>query len=147
MIDALNLRKDILEILSNEIGIYTFPDESTDTAIAVLPDPDIGWQYPEQGTTVEGLEVIIKQPYPETSSNLGSDRTNTYCWEIHLKQWDTQKNLKTAIELLINNLHPSDYPIKRASLMPKLSAPEGDKLLMVEQCKIFIEEYEIRSFN
>ncbi|WP_445634511.1 DUF3168 domain-containing protein [Nostoc sp. DSM 114161] len=135
MIEALTLRNDILAILANKLGTYTFPNNGgTTKAIACLPDPDKGWNYPENGTKVSGLEVVIKQPYPDVESNLGGDRTFVNSWEIHLKQWDTNQSLVEIIGLLSGEL-PSDYLIERVSPMPI-----SDKLLTVEQCKIFIRE-------
>ncbi|MCC5640638.1 hypothetical protein LC593_33365 [Nostoc sp. CHAB 5844] len=106
-------------------------------AIATLPDPNLGYQYPPNGTKTTGLEVVIKRPYPEGESNIGGDRTLSYTWEIHLKQWDTQGSLIEAIGLLSGDL-PGDYLIERVSFMPP-----SEKLLTVEQCKIFIQEWAV----
>jgi hypothetical protein len=136
MINPLILKDDILILLKSLIGMYTFPGGDTCRAIAILPDPDSGWLYPEQGTKVTGLEVIIKQPYPEASPNIGGDRTNSYTWEIHLKQWDTTQTTREALEILTSEL--PQYRIERVSIMPA-----SDKLLTVEQCKIFITEWAL----
>lgn len=139
MIDLLILKEDVFVKLKSLIGQYTFPEGGTGYAIAILPDPDSGWLYPGHGTKVTGLEVVIKEPYPEVSSNIGGDRTKSYDWEIHLKQWDTTKTIKEAIQLLVNEL-PSVYRIERISLMPA-----SNKLLTVEQCKIYIKEWVLIS--
>jgi hypothetical protein len=138
VIDILILRNDILAIIANQIGTYTFPDRTTAQAIACLPDPGKGWNYPENGTKTSGLEVVIKQPYPDVEANIGGDRTFTNSWEIHLKQWDTNKSLVEVIGLLSGDL-PAYYLIERVSPMPA-----SDKLLTVEQCKIFIKDWEVR---
>jgi hypothetical protein len=137
MINPIALKNDILFILASQLGTYTFPDKTTGQAIAVLPDPELGWQYPEQGTKPFGLEVVIKQPYPETSPLLGGDRSHSYKWEIHLKQWDTTKSLFDVVDLLVTEL-PSKYYIERVSPIPA-----SDKLLVVEQCKIYLKEWAI----
>lgn len=137
MIDILILRNDVLAILANKLGDYRFPDGTTDKAIACLPDPDKGWNYPENGTKVSGLEVVIKQPYPDVSANIGGDRTFTNLWEIHLKQWDTNQSLVEVINLLGCEL-PDYYLMKRVSPMPA-----SEKLLTVEQCKIFLEDWAV----
>lgn len=137
MIDILILRNDVLVIVENLLGTYTFPDRSTSPAIACLPDPDKGWNYPENGTKVSGLEVVIKQPYPDVSANIGGDRTFTNSWEIHLKQWDTQGSLVEVINKLSTEL-PAQYLIERVSPMTA-----SDKLLTVEQCKLFIKEWSV----
>lgn len=133
MIDPLTLKDDIFAIVSPYLGTYTFPDSDTGAAIAIIPDPDYGWNYPENGTKVTGLEVVIKQPYPDVSPNIGGDRTKEYVWEIHLKQWDTNKDLRSVIDSLTSELS-ADYLIERVSYMPP-----SDKLLTVEQCKVFIK--------
>ncbi|MFB2768581.1 hypothetical protein ACE1AT_04720 [Pelatocladus sp. BLCC-F211] len=138
MIDPLILRNDVFAILNQHIGTYSLNGVTTE-AIACLPDPDKGWNYPENGTKTSGLEVVIKQPYPDVSANLGGDRTSEYYWEIHLKQWDTTKSLVDAISLLIEKM-PADYLVERTSIMPA-----SDKLLTVEQCKIFIKEWSVIS--
>ncbi|MFK0731390.1 MAG: hypothetical protein ACFKPT_02735 [Gloeotrichia echinulata GP01] len=137
MIDILILRNDVLAIVENLLGNYTLSDGSSTQAIACLPDPDKGWNYPENGTKVSGLEVIIKQPYPDVEANIGGDRTFTNLWEIHLKQWDTNQSLVDVIGLLSGEL-PADYLIERVSPMPA-----SDKLLTVEQCKLFIKEWSV----
>jgi hypothetical protein len=136
MIDPLILKDDVFAKLKTLIGTYTFPGGDTGYAIAILPDPDSGWLYPEQGTKVTGLEVVIKQPYPEVSPNIGGDRTNSYTWEIHLKQWDTTQTTREALEILTSEL--PQYRIERVSIMQA-----NDKLLTVEQCKIFITEWAL----
>lgn len=139
MIDILNLRNDVFAVVKDLLGTYILPDGSKIEAIACLPDPDRGWNYPENGTKVSGLEVVIKQPYPDVEGNIGGDRTFTNNWEIHLKQWDTNKSLVEVIGLLSGDL-PADYLIERVSQMPA-----SDKLLTVEQCKIFIKDWEVKS--
>ncbi|MHC5828247.1 MAG: hypothetical protein ACYT04_73230, partial [Nostoc sp.] len=69
MINILILRNDVSLILENLLGNYKLPDGSNVSAIACLPDPDKGWNYPENGTKVSGLEVVIKQEYPDVSAN------------------------------------------------------------------------------
>ena len=137
MIDILILRNDVLAILVDLLGTYTFPDGSKIQAIACLPDPDRGWNYPENGTKVSGLEVVIKRNIPDVEANIGGDRTFTNLWEIHLKQWDTNKSLVEITGQLIGEL-PADYLIERVSPMPA-----SDKLLTVEQCKIFLKDWHL----
>lgn len=137
MIDILILRADVLAILVDLLGTYTFPDRTTAPSIACLPDPEKGWNYPENGTKTSGLEVVIKQPYPDVEANIGGDRTFTNSWEIHLKQWNTNQSLLSAIAKLTNEL-PAQYLIERVSQMPA-----SDKLLTVEQCKIYLIDWAV----
>ncbi|MEH2384895.1 MAG: hypothetical protein V7K14_03690 [Nostoc sp.] len=138
MIDILILRNNVFAILEEILGTYTFPDHTTAQAIACLPDPDKGWNYPENGTKVSGLEVVIKQEYPDVTPNIGGDRTFTNTLVIHIKQWDTNQSLLSAIYKLSTEL-PAQYLLERVSPMPA-----SDKLLTVEQCKIFLKDWEVR---
>jgi hypothetical protein len=137
MINAFILRYELLAMLQKSLGIYLFSDGSRSGAIAVLPDPDNGWNYPPQGTKVSGLEVIIKLPYPDLEANLGGDRAFEYSWEIHLKQWDSNKSLLEIIELLLTSL-PSEYLLSGVTYIPV-----SDKLLAIEQCKFYLKEWAI----
>lgn len=134
MIDALVLRSDIIALLGNLLGTYSFPDNGgTDHAIAVLPDADAGWNYPPSGTKITGVEVVIVRPYPGVSPLLGGDRTKTYVWHITLKQWSSASNLLAATEALVNGL---DYFIS-----DPIPAPPNAGLGILEQVKIDIAEY------
>jgi hypothetical protein len=136
-IEAIILRADVLAILVDLLGTYTFPDRTTAPSIACLPDPGKGWNYPENGTKTSGLEVVIKQPYPDVSANIGGDRTFSNTWEIHLKQWDTNASLLEVINKLTNEL-PAQYFVDRVCPMPS-----SDKLLTVEQCKIYLKDWAV----
>lgn len=140
MINPIELKSDLIAILNDLLGEYTFPDGGTDAAICCVPDPDVGWNYPPQGTKVTGLEVAIKNPYPDHKSLIGGDRLQSYEWEIHLKQWDTNASLQEAISRLKNL--PSQYLIERTSAMPA-----NNQLLTVEQYKVFLKEWEISVNN
>lgn len=134
MIEPLILRNDIITLLGNLLGTYTFPDNGgTDHAIAILPDADAGWNYPPSGTKIAGVEVVIVRPYPDASQLLGGDRMKTYTWSLTLKQWDSRGDLLDATESLVNGL---DYFISKS-----IPAPSSAGLGSLEQVKIDITEY------
>lgn len=137
MIEALALRNDVLSKLKNKLGRYIFPNGASIEAICVLPDPERGWNYPQEGTKISGLECVIKRPYPQPQPNLGGSLTTSYWWEIHLKQWDKNQSLLESNESLLE-LFIKDYQLKQMTYMPY-----SDKLLTVEQCKIYLEEYRV----
>jgi hypothetical protein len=103
-----SLKNLIIQILGNELGIYTLPNKSKIPAIAIKqPTP-----YPEPGTTVSGLEVVI---IPET--NIGSENylgSVLISEEIQLilNQWDNNRDTKEATNLIITNIQPH-WKIKR----------------------------------
>lgn len=139
MIESLILRNDVLAKLKNKLGKYILPKGATVEAICVLPDPERGWNYPEEGTKIVGLECVIKRPYPKATANLGAGITKEYCWEIHLKQWDSNQSLLDSNELLLD-LFAGKYQLKQVTYIPS-----SDKLLTIEQSKIYIEEYQVVS--
>ena len=139
MIEPLILRNDVLAKLKNKLGKYILPNGTSVEAICVLPDPERGWKYPEEGTKVSGLECVIKRPCPQPLPSLGGDITVLYCWEIHLKQWDVNQSLLDSNELLLD-FFTDKYQLKQITYMPS-----SDKLLTIEQCKIYIEEYQVIS--
>ncbi|BDA74369.1 hypothetical protein CAL7716_085350 [Calothrix sp. PCC 7716] len=135
MLDHLILKNTILAKIEGALGEYKFIDGATDKAICILPDPDRGFNYPEEGTKITGLECVIKKPLPDVAPLLGGGIQKTYLWEIHLKQWDANKSLLATFEALVDELS-QNYLIDHASYMPA-----SDKLMTIEQCKVFIKDF------
>lgn len=139
MIEPLILRNELLALLKNDLGRYALPKGANIEAICVLPDPSRGWNYPEEGTKIVGLECVIRQPYPSPSPNLGGGITKEYIWEIHLKQWDSNQDLLNLSESLLK------FASEKYQLKQFIYVPPSDKLLTIEQCKIYLEEYQVIS--
>lgn len=141
MIDPVKLQADIIKIIGDSIGQYLLPGLSgtVKQAIAILPDSEYGWQYPPNGTKATGLEVLIKLPYAEVEPLIGGDRTKTYTYEIHIKQWDDRKTVREALDKLTSEL-PNIYLIERVAIIPA-----SEKLLTIDQCKFFVTEWAIVS--
>lgn len=134
MLEPLILREQLLALLVDHLGTYTFSDGFQDVAIAVFPNPESGYEYPLPGTKTDGLEVIIVRPVPEITPLLGAGIVKTYRWEIILKQWDSSKDLMLAIEALFDGLpHLVKSPVH---------APPNASLGIIEQAKFEIVEYE-----
>lgn len=98
--DYPQLRARIIEILDGEIGVYIFANKATVPAIAIASNRP----YPEPGTSIKGLEVII---YPRISTDtnfmLGSTLLN-HETRLVLNQWDLDKDTIAAHNLLVANL-------------------------------------------
>ena len=141
MINPLALQTDIIAIIGDSLGQYFLPGLSgtVKQAIAILPDSEYGWQYPPNGTKATGLEVLIKLPYAEVEPLIGGDRTKTYTYEIHIKQWDDRKTVREALDKLTSEL-PNIYLIERVAIIPA-----SEKLLTIDQCKFFVTEWAIVS--
>jgi hypothetical protein len=137
MIDPLILRNHILVKLEPYLGKYILPSGTQLPAISVLPDPKNGWNYPEDGTKTNGLECVIKKPMPLGESTLGGGMSKEFAWEIHLKQWDSNQSLLEAGKILLDSLS-LEYQINRNTYLPA-----SDKLLTIEQYKVYIVDYEI----
>lgn len=140
MIDVLTLRTDIADWLEDYLGVYTFKSGASVAAIAVLPDKQLGYDYPPPETTVTGIECVIIQPNLKTEALLGNDLGKRYQWLIYLKQWDVTGNLSETTEVLIDNLTDNDY---------QFSSPNtiiGDKTLgILASVKIPILDNIIRA--
>ncbi len=137
MIEPSTIRSEVANILNNYLGEYLYPDGSSRQAIAVLPDPDLGWNYPEEGVRASGLECTIIQPIAQPSALIGGGACKEFCWEIHLKQWDSGKDLINPSEELVNFISIT-YLLKRFAYMPA-----NNKLMTIEQYKIYFCEYEV----
>ena len=93
-------REKIIEILDGELGVYIFANKATVPAIAIASNRP----YPEPGTLINGLEVVI---YPristDTKSMLGSTLL-THETRLVLNQWDLDKDTTNAHNLLVAHL-------------------------------------------
>lgn len=99
---AIEIRQIIEQALGNLLGTYTLPNGVPVPAIAVLPDPRLGYHYPPTNTQVTGLEVVILLDSGLESRPLtGGHNLTTSVVKIQLKQWDQSSNLVPAIEALI----------------------------------------------
>lgn len=134
----LEYKQKIIQSIGNEIGDYIFPNGSKDKAITILPDPDIGYNYPELGTKVEGLEVIINLPYSQPKNLISGDKLLIKIYQVILKQWDSSKSLINTVESLCS----LDWEISTVVISPK-----SDKLKTLEQARIEIIERLIVADN
>ncbi len=96
-INSLKIKIDIFNILSGQIGLYTFSNGVEVPAIAILPDSTYGYDYPPMNTKVSGIEVVIIDNIPKIQARIGAnDSLQTYYWDIYLKQWDNNPLIDTA---------------------------------------------------
>lgn len=136
MIECTQLRSQILTLLDGIVGTYRYSDGYTEPAIAVLPDINAGWNYPNGGTVTTGIECIITRPYPSVVPLIGG-KMKPLRWAITLKQWNAQDSLLEATEALVDGL---DYLMTSPKLVPPSPA-----LGIIEQVKFEILEYEFLS--
>lgn len=136
MIEALTLRTQVAELLNTQIGSYSL-EGITAVAIAVLPDPDVGYNYPPAGTVVSGLEVVIMQPVNDYVGMMGGGMAPA-TWEIRLKQHDGDRNLVAIANSLVPALaNLLSYARMGQPIMIPPNAAKG----IVEQVVIRATEY------
>lgn len=101
---AAKLRAKIIILLGESLGTYQVKvgqRVSQMSAIADLPDPKYGYNFPPAGTTINGLEVVIE---PLTTDDLQLYISNEYgtCYgsKVTLKQWDVSLTTRDGTEKL-----------------------------------------------
>lgn len=139
MIDFLTLKSQIVSLLAGHIGTYKFKEGDTERAIAVLPDPDHGYNYPNNGTETTGIEVVVIRPMPKITHFLGGDVQKEYRTAITLKQWNADSSLLEATEALVNGLVGQNYLITSPKWVPPNPA-----MGIIEQVFMELVEYEFQ---
>jgi hypothetical protein len=106
--NILSLRSLINGLLSSELGTYTFSSGQTTPSICVLPDNVFGMNYPPNGVTVSGLEVVLVDSFNIKHRPILRGSYNKEFVEITLKQWDITKTTVAATNLLVYGIK-EDY--------------------------------------
>jgi len=94
------LRDRIIKVLTNELGTYTFANNTSVPAIAIASNRP----YPQPGTSITGLEVVV---YPRISTNTSFLLGGTLLEHesrLVLNQWDLTKDTTFAHDLLVAHL-------------------------------------------
>ena len=140
MITPASLRSLIFRTIGSQIGSYRLPDsEGVTPAIAVLPDPDLGYNYPPTGTITTGLEIRIRTPLHMIEPLLGNVPMVSPRWEIRLLQRDVNGSaIATANALLPVLSRELDCEVSNPVLIPP--NPEKD---IPEQIVINLVEHLI----
>lgn len=133
MISVTTLRSQVLTLLTGLIGTYSYSNGDTAPALAVLPDPNKGWNYPLSDCVTTGIEVVITQPYPSVTPAYGG-KVKPLRWDITLKQWNGDGSLLEAVAALIDGL---DY-----LLSPLRLVPPNPNLGIIEQASFQILEWD-----
>ena len=95
--NILQLRSEIEDLLTAELGVYTLPNGETTPAISVRAE---GEALPA-GMTADGLEaVIIRDPEP-TAILQYSEASILRRWVVYLVVWNTYVEVETAIAELV----------------------------------------------
>lgn len=97
----LEIRNKIELALGDLIGTYHLPKGNKSIpAIAIVPDPNLGYNYPPETTRTEGLEVIIMFGNPDIETLLSRQALINKTIRIMLKQWDFTKTTIPALEAI-----------------------------------------------
>lgn len=128
MTDLAALRAEIITVLGENLGTYTFSEGQTTPAIGIDDGSDPFVEQPDR----TGLEVIIQPDQDlELEPMLAGDKRLNASVYIVLKQWDIADTTKAARELLIKSL-----PIDRIESL----SPRASELDIIEVCTLAIED-------
>ncbi|MFN6475239.1 hypothetical protein [Nostoc sp. DedQUE07] len=109
-------RSKIVDALAGEIGIYTFPDGTTDPAIALLGLGSNVEVYPPQGTTVTGgLEVVLVTLNSVRIEQRLDGIVQNVVTQIVLRQYDVSKSTINPLFKLLSALDVAGDPIRTIS--------------------------------
>lgn len=132
------LQADIIEILADRIGSYTYDGGESEPAIAILPKPGYGYSYPPSEIEVRGIEVTIIDEFniEPRQHNKGSVDKITY--KINMKNRNNgDGDLKLCSNLLRCELRPRGYVLEKPIFIP-----ESEELGIPAQCVIPLIFYE-----
>lgn len=110
----------VIATIGSLVGSYHLPDRQGITpAIAVVPDPELGYNYPPLGTAIDGLEVRIRVPLVGLQPLLGNQPMRSPKWEIRLLQRDYNRSAIQAASELIGKLSTDlDCQVSAPQLIP-----------------------------
>ena len=138
MISPLELRNQLAGLLASQLGQYTIEGGKTAPAIAVLPDPEVGYNYPPAGTVVTGVELVIMCPINGYQPLMGNGGIASAVWELRLSRRDTNGSLRDIINALVPQLQ--NLP-NHAKISQPIVIPPNDAKGVVEQVIIRLTEY------
>ncbi|MHC5897577.1 hypothetical protein [Nostoc sp.] len=106
-------RSKIVDALAGEIGTYTFPDGTTDPAIALLGLGSNVAIYPPQGTSVTGgLEVVLVTLNSIRIENRLDGIIQSIVTQIILRQYDVSKSTISPLFKILSVLDIAGDPIR-----------------------------------
>lgn len=135
------IRADVEQWLAGHVGMYLFANNGGSTtapAIAILPDPTYGWEYPPEDTRISGLEVVIEEVPIASTPLLNKEAHERQDWRIFLKCWDSNGKLNRATQALVRGLTRSDDYLY-SSPVP---IPPNERLGMVPIITLVVSEHQ-----
>jgi len=96
-VNILQLRSEIEDLLTAELGVYTLPNGETTPAISVRAE---GEALPA-GMTADGLEAVIIRDPDLTPILQYSEAGTLRRWVVYLVVWNTYVEVETAIAELV----------------------------------------------
>ncbi len=98
-----SIYQNLVDWLSDDIGIYQENGNTSNTlpAIAILPDPIFGYDYPPDSYRALGIEIVVRETMPKHTNLLNRQALSEEIWEIYLKNWsETIENVSGEVKLL-----------------------------------------------
>ncbi len=119
------------------LGTYRLPNNREIPASSVLPDRELGYDYPPSDTEINGLEFIFQSPVtPVIHSLLGGDVLEEYRYRIILKEWSANEvMLGESLKVLLRILETEGYDFSSP-----LVIPASQELNLVTMAEITITE-------
>lgn len=126
-----HIRRQLEAALGGSIGTYAF-DGKTIPAVAVLQNHQEQFPKTNSTVTVTGLELVIFYPAPITQPEIGGYQVE---WEstIHLKQWDTSKDLYGVLERILE--------VRELDIKQTLPVPGNEQMGIPEMLQLLVHIY------
>ncbi|MDJ0723727.1 MAG: hypothetical protein QNJ38_01285 [Prochloraceae cyanobacterium] len=98
-----SIYQNLVSWLGADIGTYQENGISNNSipAIAILPDPNFGYDYPPDSYRAIGIEIVVRETMPKHTPLLNQQAIEEEIWEIYLKNWEeTIEDAKGELKLL-----------------------------------------------
>lgn len=134
MLTGKDIRDIVESSLSGQIGTYTLPTGQVIPAVAIIPTSDGSYYYPDEGSTVTGLEIVIFndvfQYMPVHANSLKELET----FKIYLKFWQEIADKKSLVKTLMLALADENLILKQTGPMLSPEETAGIQQIVVS-CK------------
>lgn len=135
---ATEVRAVLLPLLEGK-GYYRLPSGQTVAAIAVLPDPEVGYSYPPAGTKIVGIECVIYLPLNGIAPILGGVMVPAR-WDLRLRAHDD--SVKDLIPVA-NQITPELAKRLNCVMSNPSQIPANPSWGLLEQIVIRFSEYSL----
>ena len=126
---ALGIKSEIIHLIGDQIGFYTFANGKSTPAIAILETYPSNW--PLTGTKVSGVEVVIIYPEVKVDKYLG-EYSPSVLWTVIINQREYGKTLNYILLKLLRMSY---------DITSQIITPEIKEKGIPETLRIIIRDY------